>query len=263
MRRRVIRICCSSFLFDTKGARAVSPSKYRSSPRAFTLIEMLVVVTIIVLLISLLLPAMKLSLGKKTTCLANLRQMGNALTLYAVEHDRRLPFDNWRGVETGNPTSVPAGFLYDFKVRDPEAFGGKPQEEVIGHVRTGTRWDFIQGTELYRCPEDPRPTWTGSEAIHQMTSYPMNGAIGAYGRKAGKAFSIRAFDHDTVVLFEVDYSFWWDGSDFPSQGLATRHEEGGNMVNIDGSAEWMDLYDWDTEESFIPCRLWSVPNSGK
>lgn len=61
--------------------------------RAFTLIEVLVVVTTVGLLAALLLPALSRAKesGRRTVCLNNLRQLGLALRHYADDHDGLLP----------------------------------------------------------------------------------------------------------------------------------------------------------------------------
>lgn len=61
--------------------------------RGFTLVELLVVVSIIALLISILLPSLKKAREqtKATVCLSNLRALGQGLMLYATEYDGRLP----------------------------------------------------------------------------------------------------------------------------------------------------------------------------
>lgn len=61
--------------------------------RAFTLVELLVVMGIIAILVAIIVPAYQrvTATGRSTACLSNLRQLGAALNLYLGEHQMSMP----------------------------------------------------------------------------------------------------------------------------------------------------------------------------
>lgn len=67
-----------------------------SAKRAFTIIELLVVISIISLLVAILLPALSSARtsAHSVGCLSNLRQVGMAFEMYATDHNRLIP--GWR-----------------------------------------------------------------------------------------------------------------------------------------------------------------------
>jgi prepilin-type N-terminal cleavage/methylation domain-containing protein/prepilin-type processing-associated H-X9-DG protein len=68
--------------------------------RGFTLTELLTVVGLITVLVSLLLPVVSKvrAAASNTSCLSNLRQMGVAWTVYAMDNQGRLPHYMWTKV---------------------------------------------------------------------------------------------------------------------------------------------------------------------
>jgi prepilin-type N-terminal cleavage/methylation domain-containing protein len=66
----------------------------QSGRRAFTLIELIVVIAIVALLAAVLLPALAAAKerGRRAACLSNLRQIGIAIELYAPDYSGRIPY---------------------------------------------------------------------------------------------------------------------------------------------------------------------------
>ncbi|HZZ43949.1 MAG TPA: type II secretion system protein [Tepidisphaeraceae bacterium] len=102
---------------------------------AFTLVELLVVIGIIALLISILLPA----LGKArqqaylTACMAQMREIGNAITMYANDNKGSFPGPCLGQVRT---SFVPGGtglpdFLYRYLNLKPTTDGSRAPAEVF------------------------------------------------------------------------------------------------------------------------------------
>jgi prepilin-type N-terminal cleavage/methylation domain-containing protein/prepilin-type processing-associated H-X9-DG protein len=60
---------------------------------AFTLVEVIIVISVIAILAALLLPVLSKAKeqGRATACLSNLRQLGIGLQLYVQDHENRLP----------------------------------------------------------------------------------------------------------------------------------------------------------------------------
>jgi len=77
--------------------------------QAFTLVELLVVIGVMVILAALLLPTLGKSKerGRSTACLSNLHQTGIALQLYVQDNDNRMPvmYDAVVGTNAAPPTN--------------------------------------------------------------------------------------------------------------------------------------------------------------
>lgn len=80
-------------------------SRSGSARRGFTLIEILVVISIVAVLISILLPALSQSReqGKKVVCMSNMKQIGTAATAYLNEGQDNLPWTYVYMVQPNDP----------------------------------------------------------------------------------------------------------------------------------------------------------------
>lgn len=75
-----------------------------SPRRGFTVIELLVVITIIAILAAILFPVFGRARenARRRSCLSNLKQMGLAILQYTQDYDERFP-NNFADLGTGQP----------------------------------------------------------------------------------------------------------------------------------------------------------------
>ncbi len=103
---------------------------------AFTLIELAIVVGILTILAALLLPALSRGkeLSRATVCLSNLRQLGIAANVYAVDHEGTLPdFMTWLAAGPNNDAKIP-----------------RPGAELTN----GALYPYLKNKDVYLCPTD-------------------------------------------------------------------------------------------------------------
>jgi prepilin-type N-terminal cleavage/methylation domain-containing protein len=123
---------------------------HRNRKAAFTLIELLVVIAVIAILAALLFPVFASARDKarQAVCLSNLKQIGQALHLYAQDYDERLPICcSWARAgspelqtstcqQDGITSSTPAD-IYLGPVQNPPRY---VQELLNPYVRNAAIW---------------------------------------------------------------------------------------------------------------------------
>lgn len=117
--------------------------------RAFSLIELLVAISIISLLIGLILPALNRirSIAKQTVCQNRLRQWGLAFETYSVENDGFYPHIDGRDRTAGNPQTLAEQADYFFGWIDvlPPLIGEKPWRDYDYGQKPGK-------DSIFQCP---------------------------------------------------------------------------------------------------------------
>ena len=85
----------------------MSPARSKAISTGFTLVEILIVISIVTLLIAMLLPAVKRArtIARYTVCATQQRQITMALLQYAIENKEAFPWGWW-----ATPTTIGAGF---------------------------------------------------------------------------------------------------------------------------------------------------------
>lgn len=139
----------------------------RTSSRGFTLIEILVVISIIVILSAILFPvfARARESARRASCASNMKQLALSTLMYAQDYDSKLP---------------------------PRDNGVNPFNRMDS---------YIKNSGVLRCPSGYRlraGTSTRSEN-YPLYGFPSNGTGGSHGRYISALVSVRnAYSHDNI-----------------------------------------------------------------
>ena len=229
---------------------------------AFTLVELLVVISVVALLMSLLVPSLEKARkqARQLACRNNLKQIGMAACLYAEDNEEYIP----RGGETGTWFQLFMPFL------------GNEVEKAKGDYRN---------VKIYRCPSFPRNgvDYLGVPFREQtvcfvVSSWTFKDRDDMVGEEVWEPTKLSQFDRpaSTIYMAENEAGPWravitnedhpdlmrydvWSPSHLPNSDSTDvtlgrrvardRHRGGGNTLWLDWHVEWvasedMTVYMW-------------------
>ena len=270
-------------------------SKPKSPQRAFTLVELLVVVGIIALLISILMPALTRarSMSRQLKCLGNVRQIGLADSLYVAEYRNwHLPaYWGWSpaggGWDPGTAPAIPPSGprMYWFQVQTlttifksdnpdqgrfprgaccPEAILSERNANKYGltlHESYGANYTQYPGVSAVNAPEYWN-AWTTGQVVNSAEKVFYTDAT-SEGVSVGYS-AAPTTPNSTIRYFAKNFNGEdWSGEKHepPHYGgaVAYRHNRGANVLYFDGHAQRVSYddfkYDPATDGSTSPKLL--------
>jgi prepilin-type N-terminal cleavage/methylation domain-containing protein/prepilin-type processing-associated H-X9-DG protein len=255
----------------------------QSQRRAFTLVELLVVIGIIAVLVAILLPALNRARDQANTtqCLSNLRQIGAALANYAAENHTYLVPGRYDA--TTYPANSGAAELENWATILVNC-GYLPTPPQVKSLNTAWE-DTSFGTSVFRCPNgmnnrgdisgmtspktpiDPLgsvftrlqsastgtrvDTWYG---INGWTATPTSSEINAFARwpftdipAPGSGLQQKLHKmtdfHNTAELVLIFDGYYWAQQDAENVNFRHKNSTQCNLLMADGHAQTINLID--------------------
>ncbi|MBN1343615.1 MAG: type II secretion system protein [Phycisphaerae bacterium] len=194
---------------------------------AFTLIELLVVVAIVCVLMSILLPGLRLARAsaRRTVCQANLRELARGWDAYLDDYDGR--FYQW----------VNAQITYGGRQGTGDRLWGKnPNQPVAKPLNKYVRFPAVlrEGGELFCCPSDRGNGEIAQHFTWYGTSYVMNHMLVGQG-------GLRVFGDDPAEEVMEQVSARLKGL---RRGAVANH----SRLLLMGDAGWYDSWYYRTKD---------------
>lgn len=208
--------------------RGVADPNARAARRAFTILELLVVISIVTILTALLMPALAKvrEAGERVQCASNMRQVACALIDYTDENRDRLPTLTYTSEQSIAPRFGEAMALSDETGRVADG---------LGRLILGKNGGYLSDPRLLYCP-----CHRGDHPFSRYERQLMEPTPFGYGQTVFCNYHYRG-TVDPVTLEPMPRQVRTD-TVLLVDGLRTRrdfsHVTGTNRLRSDGSVDW-------------------------
>jgi prepilin-type N-terminal cleavage/methylation domain-containing protein/prepilin-type processing-associated H-X9-DG protein len=221
--------------------------------KAFTLVELLVVIAIVALLMALLLPALERAREQamRIVCRNNQRQMMLAWNFYADDNDGKIVcgYIEEGGTYQGRSGPWGSGGMHEnelpWVLKDWPRDGRFTDEQMIQAIKAGALFRYTKGTKLYKCPHALYGEWRTYAIIDAMNADNIDAPIEMMLKHTTdilhpeqRAVFLDDSSATPAGAWSVHYSKpqWWDEP-------PNRHGDGGTWAFADGHSEYWKWQD--------------------
>jgi prepilin-type N-terminal cleavage/methylation domain-containing protein len=172
--------------------------------RGFTIIELLIVISVILVLAAMLAPAVNKAKekGRRLVCMNNVRELGHASVIYSQDFNETMPYTAAHTRQT------------DFQLLFDNKFLTTNECKLLG------------------CPNSTvaLPTCTGYRTLSANTIGYRYASAAANGLKTSNTAKMLIVEEDSASTNNT-----WDTAD-------THGQDGGNVFYVDGRAKWENVW---------------------
>jgi prepilin-type N-terminal cleavage/methylation domain-containing protein/prepilin-type processing-associated H-X9-DG protein len=223
-------------------------TKWRDQKSGFTLVELLVVISIIALLLAIMMPALQKAReqAKRMVCLSTMRQFGLAWSMYIEKNNNRLPYRAYSGSAkspTWDAELYYGALLGEYVGMSGESWvasGGSNRQAVVDHHTAVCKKMHCQSVN--------------TKATNWFVTYGYNiGFINppnyAYAKQNVSSLKLKA---NHILMSDAPYG-WGSYSGLNAQDAygrkdwtVYRHNKGMNYIFADCHAEWrVGMQKWE------------------